>query len=654
MAQSYAPTPPPILLAQPKKSSAPEIAQAATQYSIGDPTDEEQQHLELINRARADATAEAQRIIALSAIDKDIGNQFKYWQVDTNLMVSEFSTNPPAPPLSMNAKLIQSARGHSQYQFDNAVQSHIGANGSTLQNRVDAVGYLWAGLGENVFTDATSVQQGHAAFEVDWGPNTNSLGQQIGIGGMQNPPGHRNSIHSPIFNEIGVGIVDGYNTANGNTVGPQVITEDFGRSATATTFITGVAYYDINGNGFYDVGEGFPNVQVTVDGVATFAVTSTSGGYSIPVPPNQTYTVRFGGPGITEIAKSVTAGSGNVKVDFKPRYVAPGVTSGPTNAYVGVDNTYHIAALQGATGYRARISQVGPIPLEGAEGSLSELTITTFGGYAYVTTHRHDGGTKSFQLAHRTDVNGADPQIIEFTQPIYVLTGGRLTFNSMLAVATPDEIASVQVSDDNGVTWNTLWSQAGADTAGQEFIFTTKSVSLAAYEGKTIHVRFIYASSGTYYELPAPSDVTYDTIGWFIDDIAFTNAQAVTSATQSAVFAQPTFAFNPATTGNYLLEFQSIVGARSYNYGPGQQVTAVPAPAIASLQKTVTVNANTVVLQFTNTTGATGTFSVVSSSSVAGPWQTETGAVITGPTQGVYTATVPRTAEIRFYRIATK
>src|SRR3954462_3290438 len=170
---TYAPTPPALISSKEKAADTvtPQIAAAAAQFSVGDPTDEEQMHLELINRARANANAEALRLIALSLTDKDVGDQFRIWQVDTNLLIAQFATLAAfAPPLSFNAHLIESARGHSQFQFDNAIQTHTGTNGSTAGDRVKAAGYQFANLGENVFTDATSVEQGHAAFEVDWGP----------------------------------------------------------------------------------------------------------------------------------------------------------------------------------------------------------------------------------------------------------------------------------------------------------------------------------------------------------------------------------------------------------------------------------------------------------------------------------------------------
>jgi hypothetical protein len=121
-----------------EKPASRVVAQAVVQYSIGDPTDDEQMHLELINRARADANAEALRLIALSFINTDVGEQFHVWQVDTNLMKAQFATNPPAGPLSFNANLINAARAHSQFQFDTADQTHTGSGGSTLGQRATA------------------------------------------------------------------------------------------------------------------------------------------------------------------------------------------------------------------------------------------------------------------------------------------------------------------------------------------------------------------------------------------------------------------------------------------------------------------------------------------------------------------------------------
>jgi uncharacterized protein YkwD len=640
----YAPAPPEMIYgdAKAKPTSSTDVAQAGTQFSIGDPTDEEQMHLESLNRSRADANAEAQRLIALAFSDPEVNDQFvRAWNVDTNLMIAQFSTNPICPPLSFNAKLINAARGHSQYQFDNAIQSHFEPTSATADPgaRATTAGYQFSNLGENVFINATSVQEGHAAFDVDWGP---------GPGGMQSPPGHRNTIHNPIFVEVGIGVVKGMNTVNGNTAGPQVVTEDFGRPLTPTTYITGVAYYDINGNNFYDLGEGLPGVRVTVDGVSTFAVTTTSGGYSIPVPPNKTYTVRFNATGYPETTSSVTVASDNKKIDFKPAYTAPTAT-GPGTAFVGVDNVYNITPLPGATGYRARVTQLGALPPEGAEGDLSHLTITTFGGYPFVSTTVKASGANSFHLGHMVDNNSLDPQIIEYNESIHVFPNARVDFKSLLANAGDGEVAEFQVSEDDGATWTTLWSQVGNGI--EETGFSTKSADLAQYVGKTVRIRFVFDFvGGNAFVLPPPDDPGFDHVGWFLDDIVFTSADAVLSGIESSVLTSPQFVFRPTLTGTYFLEFQAINGFRTYPYGPAQEVSVASNPPSVSLLNNLTATDTTVTMQFQLTSGTAISYQIVSAPSVSGPWNVETAAEIS-PDQGHFTVTVPRNGPMRFYRV---
>src|SRR6185295_18814712 len=114
----------------------------------------------------------------------------------TNMLVSQFSTNPVAAPLSFSAKLLTAARNHTQYQFNNGIQSHTGPGTNTLRERLEAVSYSYFWATENIYSYAQNVQHGHAAFEVDWSGDTAD-------GGMQVPPGHRDHIHDRRFVEIG-------------------------------------------------------------------------------------------------------------------------------------------------------------------------------------------------------------------------------------------------------------------------------------------------------------------------------------------------------------------------------------------------------------------------------------------------------------------
>ncbi|MBL9187459.1 MAG: hypothetical protein JNK23_08290 [Opitutaceae bacterium] len=87
--------------------------------------------------------------------------------------------------------------------------------------------------------------------------------------------------------------------------------------ATETVFITGVAYRDRNSNGFYDIGEGTAGITIAPDKGDWFAVTSTSGGFAIPVAANSgLYRLTATGRGIDTVSATATVGADNVKLDW--------------------------------------------------------------------------------------------------------------------------------------------------------------------------------------------------------------------------------------------------------------------------------------------------------------------------------------------------
>ena len=91
-----------------------------------------------------------------------------------------------------------------------------------------------------------------------------------------------------------------------------------------TVFITGVAYQDNNSNGLYDPGEGLSGVSVIPDHGGWYAVTSSSGGYAIPVPANSgPYVLTATGPGLAGATATVTVGADSVKADWVWPAAAP-------------------------------------------------------------------------------------------------------------------------------------------------------------------------------------------------------------------------------------------------------------------------------------------------------------------------------------------
>lgn len=129
------PMPPPPAMEPESHPEAPALRMPRTAlWSIGTPSDQEQLYLELINRARANPTAEGVRLAAIQS--PEILTYYNYFNVNLNTMKSEMSALPVAPPLAMNAKLIQAARGHSNDQLANRFQGHVSSGGQALGRRL--------------------------------------------------------------------------------------------------------------------------------------------------------------------------------------------------------------------------------------------------------------------------------------------------------------------------------------------------------------------------------------------------------------------------------------------------------------------------------------------------------------------------------------
>ena len=313
-AQHFAP--PPAVRGVPLR--APDVVDAPThanvpteQYSHGDPTGEEQYVLELINRARATPREEGVRLIKTN--DAGIRSAFNFFNVDTARVRADFATYPVRQPLAFNASLITAARRHANDMLRGNFQSHVGSDGSNPQQRGNEAGYS-GGVGENIFAYAQNLWYGHVAFNVDWGNAVTLHRQNI-----------MNYTDEFIYTEFGAGVIDTKRPQEQGKVGPMIIVQNFGL-ASSGPFLTGVVYNDANSNGFYDVGEGLEGVEVMPSAGTYYAVTSSSGGYAIPVrSAGSNFTVTFSkGPLASSHTREVSVVDGqSVKLDLAPT-VAPG------------------------------------------------------------------------------------------------------------------------------------------------------------------------------------------------------------------------------------------------------------------------------------------------------------------------------------------
>lgn len=304
-------------------------AQATQVYSHGDPTPEEQYMLELINRGRSNPTEEGIRV--MDTQDPAVQGAYQYFKIDATATKKAFATYPQRPPLAFHDKLITAARGHSKDMDDHNFQGHTSSNGDELGTRYSKVGYSSMGMyGENVAAYSESVWHGHCGLMVDWGEEN------------QKVLGHRSNLlnfNAAVYTEIGIGILyNGQGLSSGH-VGPYVITQDFGIGS--NRYVTGVVYDDKNKNGFYDIGEGVPNVKVMPSRGTYYAITSTSGGYAFPYSGGSSLTVVASEGGLAApVTKNIALDGNNVKLDFTASATAQGpgavTLSKPANNATGV------------------------------------------------------------------------------------------------------------------------------------------------------------------------------------------------------------------------------------------------------------------------------------------------------------------------------
>ncbi|WP_431987965.1 CAP domain-containing protein [Streptomyces parvulus] len=101
-------------------------------------------------------------------------------------LVNEERAAAGCSPVTANDRLTRAADDYSDVMASSGVMSHTGPDGSTMASRVEAAGYQWSTLGENIArgqADAASVMD-------SW----------------MNSEGHRANILNCSFKELGVGV----------------------------------------------------------------------------------------------------------------------------------------------------------------------------------------------------------------------------------------------------------------------------------------------------------------------------------------------------------------------------------------------------------------------------------------------------------------
>jgi len=103
-------------------------------------------------------------------------------------LINQERQNQGLTAYSMQGQLQGAARGHSTDMACNHFFSHTGSDDSSIGQRVNAQGYSWSWVGENIFAGGSASPQ--SAF--DW---------------WMNSAPHRANLLSPNYIDIGLGYI---------------------------------------------------------------------------------------------------------------------------------------------------------------------------------------------------------------------------------------------------------------------------------------------------------------------------------------------------------------------------------------------------------------------------------------------------------------
>ncbi len=483
------------------------------------PTKEEQELLEQINRFRADPQGELSRIFSVANEDDGliarnglVNEAIKlnfYPKNSVESFLDEWRSLDSAAPLAFNAALESAAQAHSSTMKRKKEVSHVCAGEANLATRVENAGFV-SGLTTEDGKIAISENVGGgfaangewsvasyilAAFSVDWGVQSHE---------------HRDALINDSYTEIGVSVVQTTNAI----IGPTIVTCDFGSSvegsSTGGAYLLGAIYDDADGDYFYDAGEGLADASILIERIdgaeAPRSVTIkswTAGGYQIFLA-NGNYRVTVSGASFaTSVTKNVSIDDGvNAKLDFCTRdagTVAPQIDLNGYEEGANIDATFVEGAEEPAS------------LLDAARASIVDPDSTYLFGAKIVLTERPDAFKETLDVSlegtslRATFEEGSSQITITGTGSIeeYERVLSTLTyFNSSELCDLSSRVVSISVYD--GAYWS---EEAYVNVAIQATVLPQITVCDAiVYEGDGEETKAVF---NVELDMPARMDVSF-------------------------------------------------------------------------------------------------------------------------------------------------
>lgn len=225
---------------------------------------------------------------------------------------------------------------------------------------------------------------------------------------------------------------------------------------------------------------------------------------------------------------------------FDPDVPTPGAPPttviAPASTAAGIPFSVTINPMGSATSYQLALHRLSPLS--------STLSAATAGNQWTTATGPKNAYNPvepdSFHLYH----SDFAAQALTLNKLLHVGAGASLSFSSRFSWATAGEVARVQVSLDNGTSWQDVFAEAGSTSSAS----AVKSASLASYSGRIVRLRFLF-------DYTRGSSAYTDTkSGWYFDAISLTNVSELTdSQTRSVDVTNPSASLTALGVGYHVL-----------------------------------------------------------------------------------------------------
>jgi hypothetical protein len=183
-----------------------------------------------------------------------------------------------------------------------------------------------------------------------------------------------------------------------------------------------------------------------------------------------------------------------------------------------------------------------------AETNSASVTDNTSDSYDLIQSGSGVDGSAAYDLRFNEYPSDESFEILNSLIPS---ASSRLLFESKLGYSGTGQIASVQVSADDGASWKDIFSQVGTGTLVDNN-YVSRSFSLASYAGKMIRIRARYRTgNGSAFNVGS-------NISFLVDNLRVSYAKKIVDSSISNNGSATTFSASIEQNKEYILSARSV------------------------------------------------------------------------------------------------